>query len=135
MDEISGRMDERVIMQIGHTEYRPVHAEYFELTDDANIIKLNRDARVVVSHAGIGSILTALAQRTPIIIVPRQKKYNEIWDDHQLEIAEAMKGNKNVKVVYDENDLERCLKMDIKFTDIYSNNKLVKKISECVNNI
>lgn len=136
MDEIAKGIDEKVVMQIGHTAYRPVHAEYFEFTDDARILQLNRDARVVVSHAGIGSILTALVQRTPIIIVPRQKKYNEHWDDHQLEIAEAMKDSENVKVVYDENDLGRYLKMDLKYTDIYSNNnELVKRISECVNNI
>ena len=136
MDEIAGGIDERVIMQIGHTAYRPVHAEYFDFTDDELILRLNRDARVVISHAGIGSILTALGQRTPIIIVPRQKKYNEHWDDHQLEIAEVMKKNENVKVVYDVNDLEGYLKMDLKFTDTYnSNNELLKRISESINKL
>lgn len=84
MDEIAGRIDEEVIMQIGQSQYIPVHAKYFRLMENDKIKKLNRDARVVVSHAGIGSILTALEQHTPVLILPRLKMLGEAWDDHQL---------------------------------------------------
>ncbi len=134
MDEIAGKTEEPVIMQIGYTTYLPAHAEFFNFTDNERILNLNRDARVVISHAGVGSIMTALSQKTPIIIVPRQKKYGEHWDDHQLEIAEAMKMNRNVRVVYEVEDLETYLAMDFKFMETGNGNRgLVNRISECIN--
>ena len=113
MDEIAGKTDEKVIMQIGHTNYKPVNAEYFDFVDDfGKIEQLNRNARVVVSHAGAGSILTALKLGTSVIVVPRLKKYNEHMDDHQLEIAEAMSKNGSVKVTYDLSSLDHLIKSD-----------------------
>lgn len=114
MDEIAGKSDEKVVMQIGHTEYKPVNAEYFDFVDDfGKIEELNRDARVVVSHAGAGSILTALKLGTPVIVVPRLKKYNEHMDDHQLEIAEAMSSTKGVVAVNDVQEIEQHLKNNL----------------------
>jgi UDP-N-acetylglucosamine transferase subunit ALG13 len=63
MDEIAGRIDEKVIMQFGTTEYKPVNAKYFDFIESfEEIDRLNKEARVVVSHTGVGSILTALEQ-------------------------------------------------------------------------
>jgi hypothetical protein len=85
MDEIAGHIDEKVIMQIGFSKYRPVNAEYFSFKESFEEIKrLNSEARIVISHAGVGCILTAFEQKTPLILVPRRKMYNEHCDDHQL---------------------------------------------------
>lgn len=125
MDEIAGKIDEKVIMQIGHTEYKPVNAEYFDFVDDfGKIEELNRDARVVVSHAGAGSILTALKLGTPVIVVPRLKKYNEHMDDHQLEIAEAMSSIKGVVAVNDVQEIEKHLKDNLIFDPILKDHDL-----------
>ncbi|AFV24614.1 beta-1,4-galactosyltransferase [Methanolobus psychrophilus R15] len=125
MDEIAGRIDEKVIMQIGHTEYKPVNAEYFDFVDDfEKVEQLNMDARVVVSHAGAGSILTALKLGTPVIIVPRLKKYNEHMDDHQLEISEAMSSVKGVVSVYDIQSIEGHLQENLALASVSNNHKL-----------
>ncbi|MFZ3382333.1 MAG: PssE/Cps14G family polysaccharide biosynthesis glycosyltransferase [Candidatus Methanoperedens sp.] len=136
MDEIAGRIDEKVIMQIGTTEYKPVNAEYFDFIDSfEEIERLNREARVVVSHAGVGSILTALEQVTPVIIVPRLKKFDEHMDDHQLEIAEAMSENHNVKAVYDVEELENCLTKNLNFVDESKENILVNSVKNYLSSI
>jgi UDP-N-acetylglucosamine--N-acetylmuramyl-(pentapeptide) pyrophosphoryl-undecaprenol N-acetylglucosamine transferase len=49
-------------------------------------------ADVVVSHAGIGSILGALEARRCPVIVPRCVEHGEHVDDHQLDIADALRG-------------------------------------------
>jgi UDP-N-acetylglucosamine transferase subunit ALG13 len=119
MDEIAGKIDEKVIMQIGHTNYKPVNAEYFDFVDDfGKIEELNRDARVVVSHAGAGSILTALKLSTPVIVVPRLKRYNEHMDDHQLEIAEAMSSIKGVVAVNDVQEIEQHLQENLTLASV-----------------
>lgn len=56
-------------------------------------------ADVVVSHAGVGSILCAVrAGHTPVIF-PRLKRYAETVDDHQAELAEALAASGTVILV------------------------------------
>lgn len=132
MDEIAGKIDEEVIMQIGNTKHRPVNAEYFEFAEYSKIQKLNSDARIVVSHAGVGSILTALEQKTHLIIVPRLKKYDEVVDDHQLQIAKELSENPNVTIVYDVEDLKESLKADFSFVEESSGNRLVCSLKKYI---
>ncbi len=91
MDEIAGTIDEDVIMQIGHTNYTPKNATYFRFKDDfSEIVNLNKNARLVVCHGGAGSIIAALEQKTPVIAVPRLKKFREHLNDHQFEISPGL---------------------------------------------
>ena len=136
MDEISGRIDEKVIMQIGTTKYKPVNAEYFDFIESfEEIEKFNREARVVVSHAGVGSILTALEQGTSVIIIPRLKKFDEHMDDHQLEIVEAMSENHNVKAVYDIEQLENSLTENRNFLYESRENILINSLKNYLSSI
>lgn len=132
MDEIAGKIDEKVIMQIGNTKYKPVNAEHFEFAEYSKIQKLNSDARIVVSHAGVGSILTALEQKTHLIIFPRLKRYSEVVDDHQLEIAKELSENPNVTIVNDVEDLEESLKTIFSFVEESSENRLVYSLKKYI---
>lgn len=122
MDEIAEKIDEEVIIQIGHSKYIPKYAKSFKFEDDFSKLNiLNKSARVVVCHGGVGSIIAALEQKTPVIAVPRLKKYGEVIDDHQLEIVRRLSEEGKIGVVYDINKLE-----DILFTDkayLMQNNK------------
>jgi UDP-N-acetylglucosamine transferase subunit ALG13 len=109
MDEIAGRIAEEVIMQIGETAYEPKNARYFRFASKEEMDQLYEDARVVVCHAGVGSILTALEQGKPVIAVPRRKKYREHVDDHQLDIAGEMEKEGQITVAYDIGELEDVL--------------------------
>jgi len=109
MDEIAGRADEEVIMQIGETAYEPKNAKYFRFASKEKMDGLYNDARVVVCHAGVGSILTALEYGKPVIAVPRRKKYGEHVDDHQLDIAGEMEKEGRIRVVHDVEELEAAL--------------------------
>ena len=59
MDEISADLKEEVIAQIGSTKYIPKNMKYFKfLEDESKILKLYKEARLVISHAGAGTIIT-----------------------------------------------------------------------------
>lgn len=135
MDEIAGKIDEEIIMQIGYTKYKPTNSQYFDFAGYSKIKRLNNDARIVVSHAGVGSILTALEQKTHLIIVPRLKKYDEVVDDHQLEIARQLLENPNVTVLYDVESLDKFLKLDLSFIEEHSGNKLVHSLKNYISSI
>jgi UDP-N-acetylglucosamine transferase subunit ALG13 len=109
MDRIAGEIDEKVVMQIGNTRSKPKNAEFFSFTSNEEIERLYKNARVIVSHSGAGSIITATQYGKPIIVVPRMKKYGEYGNDHQLEIADAFAREGKIKVVYDVKDLEKTL--------------------------
>lgn len=135
MDEIAGKIDEKVIMQIGSTKYKPVNSEYFEFAEYSKIQKLNQDSRIVIGHAGVGSILTALEKKTHLIIVPRLKKCGEASDDHQLEIVRQFSENPNVTVLYDVENLDTFLKSDFSFIEEYNGNKLVNSLKNYISSI
>jgi UDP-N-acetylglucosamine transferase subunit ALG13 len=90
MDRIAEQIDEEVVMQIGSTSYRPRKARWFAFATQDEMEKLCEQARIVVSHAGAGSVLTALSHKRPLVVMPRLRKHGEAIDDHQIELAEAL---------------------------------------------
>ncbi len=98
---IAEEMEESVIMQTGCSAYVPQHAESFTFTTSERIEELNRSARLVVSHAAAGSVITALRYQKPVIVVPRRHYLNEHIDDHQLELARALEAQRRAITVYE----------------------------------
>ena len=109
MDRIASELDEQVVMQLGSTDYEPKNCDYFRFMPRKDIEEFYAGARVVVCHAGGGSILTALEHNKPLVVVPRIKSYGEAFDDHQLEIAREME-SQGVAVVYDINNLKSAIR-------------------------
>jgi beta-1,4-N-acetylglucosaminyltransferase len=91
-DEMASLVEETVVIQRGVSRYTPVASRYFDFADDVQMRKWLSEAGVVVSHGGAGSILSALQARKLLVIVPRLKHYGEVFDDHQLELGEAIAG-------------------------------------------
>lgn len=89
-DEMALETAERVVIQYGSAQNTPRFAEHFDFADEAQMQMWVRDARVLVTHGGAGSILEALEVGKPLVIAPRLKCYGEAVDDHQLELAEAL---------------------------------------------
>lgn len=101
MDELAAALGEKVILQTGCSAFVPQHAEYFTFTTSDHIETLNKSARIIISHAAAGSVITALSRRKPVIVVPRRHHLNEHIDDHQLELARALAEERRAVVVYD----------------------------------
>jgi len=90
MDKVAAEIDERVIIQRGSSSYVPQHAEHFQWKSSQQMEQLIEEARIVIGHAGAGTIILTLLKRKPLIVVPRLKQYREHFDDHQLQLARAM---------------------------------------------
>lgn len=109
-DGLAAAMGEKVFIQYGCSSYKPVHAEGKDYVSFPEAQELTKASSIMIAHAGIGTIIGALRAGVPIVIVPRYKKYKEHFNDHQLEIAEAVKGRPGVEVVYEGDDLRRAVK-------------------------
>lgn len=108
MDDLAGQIAEEVVIQ-GAVEYEAKSASYFRYFRRHEADEKLRTARLIVSHAGAGTIIKAIEYSTPIIILPRLKSLNEHYSDHQMELARAIEGRKGVKVIYDINELDNIL--------------------------
>ena len=102
-----GRRD--VFAQIGDGEYIPSGVEWARFLEPADFRARLAAASVIVAHAGMGSILTALELEKPILILPRRAALREQRNDHQLATAERLGERGLVHVALDERELERRL--------------------------
>jgi UDP-N-acetylglucosamine transferase subunit ALG13 len=75
---------EEIVVQHGASIVRPANAACVEFMPFESLVEHVRRARVVVTHAGVGSVLVALGERVRPIVVPRLARYGEAVDDHQL---------------------------------------------------
>jgi len=105
--EAVGRIpgDETVRVQCGTSTARPPRAEYVDYLPFEGLLEELRAARVVVTHAGVGSILTALTAGKRPIVVPRRSSHGEAIDDHQLTLARRLDEIGLVELVEDPSAL------------------------------
>ena len=68
-----------------------------------------QSARLIVAHAGMGTILSAAEMGKPVIVMPRRSKFNEHRTDHQQDTATEMARLSNVTVVGDGEALHEAL--------------------------
>ncbi|HDY76085.1 MAG TPA: hypothetical protein ENH49_06130 [Candidatus Marinimicrobia bacterium] len=97
--------DERVFAQIGCSSYRPHNFDAISSLEKNIFDKHICDASCIISHAGIGTIMIALENNKPLLVMPRLKKYGEVVNDHQLAIARKFEQLGHILVVYDDEDL------------------------------
>lgn len=91
MDEIAGRLDEEIIAQTGPGEGNWSNLDCRKNLEPEEFGKLFSAARVIVAHAGIGTILSARSRRKPLILLPRRFSFGEHRNDHQMATAGQVK--------------------------------------------
>jgi UDP-N-acetylglucosamine transferase subunit ALG13 len=85
------RPDHRLVVQHGHTPARDwPDVTWLDFVPFESIRDLMRDADVVVCHAGVGTIMTALSFGRRPVVVPRRAARGEHVDDHQLQIVDKL---------------------------------------------
>jgi len=90
--------------QIGDTTYRPKHIPFKRSLAPAAYESKIRESKLVVAHAGMGSILTAMRLSKPILIFPRRGDLQETRNNHQLATIRHFRGLEGIYVA--ENEVE-----------------------------
>ena len=104
-----GIIKDKIIAQIGYSDYLPKRYEYVEFLNKEEFDSMIQKADVVISHSGVGSIISALNAKKPVIVYPRLAKYREHIDDHQMEIAYAFSKKNYVLCCNEDDDLLELL--------------------------
>lgn len=110
VDEWAGKTGYKDIFgQISKAEYTPANFEYREFIDPEEFNEKFRKADVILSHAGMGTIIQALQFSKPIIVMPRLSQFNEQRNDHQVATARSFGRLGYVKVVNNDEELFEAL--------------------------
>ena len=92
------------LVQHGHTVFPSPKCRDVDFLPFSRMQEAIEKAELVITHAGVGSILLSLnAGRMPIV-VPREGSRGEHVDDHQVEFAEVMDATGKIKAAYSEKD-------------------------------
>ncbi|MEZ5098349.1 MAG: glycosyltransferase [Thermoleophilia bacterium] len=104
--------DEELLVQYGSSTVRPTRATLVDYLPYADLADAVRRARAVVTHGGVGSVLTALTLGRRPVVVPRLRRFGEAVDDHQLEFARRLEQRGLVDLVEDVAALPALLASD-----------------------
>jgi UDP-N-acetylglucosamine transferase subunit ALG13 len=106
VDEWAGaRGTTDVFAQIGPSAYCPRHISAERFITPADFTRRLASAAVVIAHAGMGSIITALELGKQIIVMPRRANLGEHRNDHQIATAKYFAEQGRILAAFDEQEL------------------------------
>lgn len=116
VDEWAGaRARSDVFAQIGPSNHQSRHIRTERFIDPTEFRNSVEAASLVVAHAGMGSIITALELGKRIIVMPRRASLGEHRNDHQVATAKRFAAQGRIDVAFDERELaEKLDQLDVR---------------------
>ena len=92
VDELKrdGVIEEKVLIQTGYSTYEPKYCEWSQWIPYPKMIENVNKARIVITHGGPSSFIMSLQAGKIPIVVPRQAKFEEHVNDHQVKFCNAV---------------------------------------------
>lgn len=110
IDLWAGKNDKHTFFaQISKAHYTPKAFPYTDFISPELFDEHFNKADLIISHAGMGTIISALTIGKPIIVMPRLASNHEHRNDHQLATARSFEELGYVKAVYSEAELIQAL--------------------------
>lgn len=104
-----GIIKDRIIIQKGVSIFEDKKIESFDFAPKEKIEELIDNAKLIITHAGVGTIIDCLNKDKKVIVVPRLKKYSEHTNDHQLQITKEFADKNYIIPVYEINKLRQAI--------------------------
>ena len=102
-------IDEKIIVQAGYTKYESKNMKIFGLIPQEKLEKYQEKADLIITHGGVGSIISSIKKRKKVIAVPRLHKYHEHVNDHQLQIVENFSSKGYIIGIKEIEELEEAI--------------------------
>jgi UDP-N-acetylglucosamine transferase subunit ALG13 len=124
IDQIATKINEKIIVQRGYTKYVPKNCESFDWR--SGLEDYYKKCRILITHSAMSCVEFIYKYKKPILLVPRQHKFQEHINDHQVEFAESFEKKINVKAIYNIKDLTPDLLKSYKFVGKIDDKNLKK---------
>jgi len=133
----NGVIKDEVVVQAGCTKFESYDMKIFDLIDRDEFSKLIEKCDILITHGGVGSILTGLKNNKKVIAAARLKEYKEHTNDHQLQIIDKFVKAGYILALDDFDKLDVVLKKVNKFKPnkyVSNTDNMVKLICDYIDN-
>lgn len=133
-----GIINDEIIVQAGYTKYNSKNMKILGLMPKEELEKYQEKADLIITHGGVGSIISSIEKGKKVIAIPRLHEYQEHVNDHQIEIVEKYSNENLIIGCKQVSDLEKAIKKVKKFTPKKferSNSKMLEMIERFIDNV
>ena len=140
IDELvkKGIINDEIIVQAGYTKYNSKNMKILGLMPKEELEKYQEKADLIITHGGVGSIISSIEKGKKVIAVPRLHEYQEHVNNHQIEIVKKYSNENLIIGCKQVSDLEKAIKKVKKFTPKKferSNSKMLEIIKRFIDNV
>jgi len=135
---IDNKIKERIVVQAGSSsDFKSDVMEIFDLIPMDEFDKLITECDVLITHGGVGTIITGLKNNKKVIAAARLEKYKEHVNDHQLQIIENFTNMGYILSLDNFDELDKIIKKSKTFKPKkYKSNtsNMIKLLEKEINN-
>ena len=119
-------IQDAVFIQTGYSNYVPKYCKWEKIISFEKMNQLIEGSDIIITHGGPATFMGVIAKGKVPIVVPRQKKFGEHVNDHQMDFVEKVLNIYNLTVITNINDLMACISKtnEQQSTDLKTNNNL-----------
>lgn len=111
IDKLKGEnvFEDDVFIQNGYSSCSIKHCKFSAMLSYEEMIDKAREARIIITHGGPGSIFLAWQFMKVPIVVPRMEVFEEHVDNHQVEFVRKLDMERKILVVYEIDKLGEAI--------------------------
>ncbi len=114
IDRIADTIPDAIFAQIGRTHYMPKKIKFYRIMSEQELSLNIKEADLVITHGGFGSIFSVLSMDKPLIAVPKTFELDKT-DNDQTDLVKHLEAKGRLIGVYDITDLrKKILEFDLK---------------------
>ena len=127
-----GTIKEEVIVQAGYTKFESDKMKIIDLMSKEQLEQFQDEADLIITHGGVGSIISSIEKGKKVIAVPRMHEYGEHVNNHQKEIVKDFNDKGYIIGIEKVEDLKQAIVKSENFEPkkYQSNNEKMLKIIE-----
>ena len=105
-DELAGKFDNELFFaQVSTGIYKVRNMKIVDFLSPMEFEQVFSKAKLIISHAGIGTIVSAMLLNKPIVVLPRLASLGEHRSEHQLATAQKMRELNYVHTCFSSEEL------------------------------
>ena len=133
----NGNIIDEVFVQAGFTKFKSNIMKIFDFVSTEEIEKLIGQANYIITHGGVGSIVSSLKKGKRVIAVPRMEMYEEHVNNHQIEIVQKFNEQGHIIGVTGVEELSKAIQQIDNFEPkpyISNSDKLINIVENFIDN-
>lgn len=141
IDELvrDGKIKDDVFMQIGYSNYEPKYTKWTKFIGYDEMSDYLKKSDVVISHGGPSTYMQVLQLGKIPIVVPRQERFNEHVNDHQLWVSKQIMEEGYSLILCTDinlllNDINKSKGTEVNFKSSH-NNEFIEAFQDEVNRL